>query len=145
MESSQGQLIELCNQCPEVREALREIREFKLQTIKTMPREFLMDLEEEVGFVFSAKGLTQRRNEVLYFVQSHPEVMNNDIEELMVNIAYYLNLDQEEEKVTKGKRSKDQRKRVHSRVKEIKKAPSKAPASQHSSKAPSDEYTIDSE
>ena len=120
MENPQTQLIEYCLLYPEIREALNEVRDFKLQTVRTMSRELIIDLEEEVGFTFSAKALTQRRNEILTFVQSHPELMTNDIEQLIFNIAYYLNQNDESQRAVEKNRVKTQRKRIKEQVQKLK-------------------------
>ena len=121
METPQTQLIEYCNLYPEMRHSLKEVREFRLQTIRTMPREFIKDLEEEIGYEFSSNSLTQKRNEILNLVQAHPELMTNDVEQLMLNIAFYLNLDSESKVIIKKQRIADQRKRVKSQVQKMRK------------------------
>ena len=121
METPQTQLIEYCNLYPEMRHSLKEIREFRLQTVRTMPREFIKDLEEEIGYEFSSNSLTQKRNEILNLVQAHPELMTNDVEQLMLNIAFYLNLDSESKVIIKKQRIADQRKRVKSQVQKMRK------------------------
>ena len=120
MENPQTQLIEYCLLYPEIREALNEVRDFKLQTVRTMSRELIIDLEEEVGFTFSSKALTQRRNEILTFVQAHPELMTNDIEQLIYNIAYYLNQNDESQRAVEKNRVKTQRKRIKEQVQKLK-------------------------
>ena len=86
-----------------------------------MPREFIKDLEEEIGYEFSSNSLTQKRNEILNLVQAHPELMTNDVEQLMLNIAFYLNLDSESKVIIKKQRIADQRKRVKSQVQKMRK------------------------
>ena len=135
MENPQTQLIEYCHLYPEIREALNEIRDFRLQTVRTLSKEFISDIEEEIGFTFSSKALTQRRNEILNLVQSHPELMTNDVEQLIFNIAYYLNQDQESQRVVEKHRIKNQRKRIKEQVQKLK----------AKKKEESSDYTIDSE
>lgn len=134
MESPQTQLIEYCTLYPEIREALNDIRDFRLQTTRTMSKEFISDLEEEVGFTFASKSLTQKRNELTNFVQSHPELMNNDIEQLIFNLAFYLNQDNQTQRVVEKHRIKNQRRRIKDQVQKLK-----------AKKEESSDTTIDSE
>ena len=134
MESPQTQLIEYCTLYPEIREALNDIRDFRLQTTRTMSKEFISDLEEEVGFSFASKSLTQKRNELTNFVQSHPELMNNDIEQLIFNLAFYLNQDNQTQRVVEKHRIKNQRRRIKDQVQKLK-----------AKKEESSDSTIDSE
>ena len=85
METPSQELINVVVGNPSLREALKQIRGFKVMVVNQLSKTALEILDEN-GFDFSSSYVTQRRNDVKSFVLSHPEVMADDSEILIDNI-----------------------------------------------------------
>ena len=95
METPSQELINVVVGNPSLREALKQIRGFKVMVVNQLSKTALEILDEN-GFDFSSSYVTQRRNDVKSFVLSHPEVMADDSEILIDNIICFLNLTENE-------------------------------------------------
>ena len=120
METPSQELINVVVGNPSLREALKQIRGFKVMVVNQLSKTALEILDEN-GFDFSSSYVTQRRNDVKSFVLSHPEVMADDSEILIDNIICFLNLTENER--TQRMRRADERLRQKYGKKPAKKKP----------------------
>ena len=88
------QLIDICYENDEMREAIRDIIKFTWRTIERITKPETQDLAAE-GFPFFKEGITTRRQELRAFLTTHPECMSEDIETTIDKIGYFLEKDQE--------------------------------------------------
>ena len=104
-------LIDICLENPEIREALKDIKSFQQQTINRLYNDHINTLVE-CGFDFAMSSISGRKQELKTFIATHPEVMSNDIETLLCNIAHYVSRASETEKVYQERQAKQMREKV---------------------------------
>ena len=104
-------LIDICIANPSIRETLKEIKAFQQQTISRLYNDHINTLVE-CGYEFQTTSISGRKQELKLFILTHPEVMSNDIETLLCNIAHYVSRSTATEKAYQEKQARQMHERI---------------------------------